>query len=54
MGSRKSKRPVRCFASSSTFIVQGDVLWELLVFIEENVNSESYGTFVEHNFIPVF
>jgi hypothetical protein len=36
------------------YIVQGDVLWELLVFIEENVNSESYWTFVEHNFIPVF
>jgi len=36
------------------YIAQGDVLWELLVFIEENVNSESYGAFVEHNFIPVF
>jgi len=34
------------------YIVQGDVLWELLVFIEESVNSESYGTLWNANSLP--
>jgi hypothetical protein len=53
MGNRKRKRPLRCFASSNT-LYRVMCFCQLLVFIEENVNSKYYGTFEEYSFVPVF
>lgn len=52
-GEQKMKTSTKMFRFIQ-HIVQGDVLCQLLVFIEENVNFEYYGTFVEYSFVPVF